>query len=583
MDINDHADAKNDVVDNAIERISWGKSRNELMCRFHNDGGLHRFSGDAPFETRLLSHVGTDVDRSLHINDLVDAKNDVVDNAVERISWGKSRNELMCRFHNVGGLHRFSGDAPFETPLLSHVDTIVDPSLHIKDLIDAKKEGLDNAVERISWGKSDIAGATNSVVDNAVERISWGKSRDELMCRFQNYGGLHRFSGDAPFETRVQTHLGVIVKPPRYCHTYKALTPSSRRTRDAAIAYKMDRCKAMKRNTKHKQDRNTCKKFLKQKKRLKCVKVPSCLALSKLTFLTIEQITKQVVICDGGNANCDAISAMGEDIYCLSIRNGDLWVADTSNASLGLRHISKGNTFPTFIRLPRKESLQLMCNGRELCNAMKQCALSQQQSLTRGVKRHVFSNSKSKYCCIGVQPGRNARGLLSGLYKIKRQFESKDWDTLQKSLCRAEHAFDKYLNTDVIRHITCAKSHVNYNTMTPSTDSSVKAKSARYYSGLGFGLNVHLRAHTDMDFTMSIVQAHIDGIDYTDNDAVICYFAFPRIGIAVALRPGDYLLFNPQEPHCISSRCKNDDEIYSMSSYLKTAVVGLNDNSNSIV
>jgi len=91
-----------------------------------------------------------------------------------------------------------------------------------------------------------------------------------------------------------------------------------------------------------------------------------------------------------------------------------------------------------------------MCNGRELCNAVKQCALSQQQPLTRGVKRHVFSNSGNKYCCVSVQPGRNARGVLSGLYKIKQEFQSKDWDILQTSLCWAEHAFAKYFNTDVI-------------------------------------------------------------------------------------------------------------------------------------
>ncbi len=89
--------------------------------------------------------------------------------------------------------------------------------------------------------------------------------------------------------------------------------------------------------------------------------------------------------------------------------------------------------------------------------------------------------------------------------------------------------------------------------MVPSLFSSKKAKLARYYNGLGFGVNVYLRAHTDKDFTMSIVQAHIDGQVYRDNDAVICYFAFPRIGIAVALQPGNFLLFNPEEPHCILS------------------------------
>jgi len=82
---------------------------------------------------------------------------------------------------------------------------------------------------------------------------------------------------------------------------------------------------------------------------------------------------------------------------------------------------------------------------------------------------------------------------------------------------------------------------------------------------------------------MSIVQAHIDNHDYQLNDRIVIYFAFPRIGIAVALRPGDFLLFDPQEPHSISSCCKAEDEIFCASSYLKTAIVGLNDNSNTVV
>ncbi len=138
------------------------------------------------------------------------------------------------------------------------------------------------------------------------------------------------------------------------------------------------------------------------------------------------------------------------------------------------------------------------------------------------------------------------------------------------------------MDTDIIRHISYARSRVNFNTMVPSPSLSHK-KTARYYNGLGFGINVYLRSHIDRDFTMSIVQAHIDNHTYQVDDKILCYFAFPRIGIAVALRPGDFLLFNPQEPHSISSRCRKEDEIFCISCYLKTAVVGLNDNSNSIV
>jgi hypothetical protein len=194
----------------------------------------------------------------------------------------------------------------------------------------------------------------------------------------------------------------------------------------------------------------------------------------------------------------------------------------------------------------------------------------------------VFIENKNKYCCVGAQPGRAQKGVQSGFYRMKHGFESKDWDTLHNLLRRAEYAFDKYMDTDIIRHISCARSRVNFKTMEPSPFSS-QQKTARYYNGLGFGINIFLRSHVDRDFTMSIVQVHIDDHVYQVDDQIVCYFAFPRIGIAVALRPGDFLLFNPQEPHSVSSRCRKEDEIYCVSSYLKTAVVGLNDNSNTVV
>jgi hypothetical protein len=70
---------------------------------------------------------------------------------------------------------------------------------------------------------------------------------------------------------------------------------------------------------------------------------------------------------------------------------------------------------------------------------------------------------------------------------------------------------------------------------------------------------------------------------YQNDDWIVCYFAFPQIGIAAALQPGDILMFNPQEPHCISLRCNKDDNIYCISSYLKTQVGRLNDNSNMVI
>jgi hypothetical protein len=164
----------------------------------------------------------------------------------------------------------------------------------------------------------------------------------------------------------------------------------------------------------------------------------------------------------------------------------------------------------------------------------------------------------NKYCCIGAQPGRAERGVQSCLYRLKCVFPSKEWDSIHRVLKRAEYAFNRYMDTDIIQHISCARSQVKFKMMEQSPSSTHK-KSARYYNGLNFGINDYLRSHINWDFTMSIVQAHINYHDYQVDDRILCYFAFPRIGTAVALQLGDFLIFNPQELHSISSCCKSGE------------------------
>jgi hypothetical protein len=156
----------------------------------------------------------------------------------------------------------------------------------------------------------------------------------------------------------------------------------------------------------------------------------------------------------------------------------------------------------------------------------------------------------------------------SGLHRLKYRFPSKEWDSTHRVLKHAEYAFNRYMDTDIIQHISCARSWVKFKTMEPSPSSTHK-KSARYYNGLGFGINVYLRSHIGWDFAMSIGQAHINNHDYQVDDRILCSFAFPLIGTAVALRPGDSLLFNPQEPNSISSHCKSGDEIFAFLLTLK--------------
>jgi hypothetical protein len=93
----------------------------------------------------------------------------------------------------------------------------------------------------------------------------------------------------------------------------------------------------------------------------------------------------------------------------------------------------------------------------------------------------------NKYCCVGAQPGRAERGVQSGLYRLKYGFPSKEWDSIHSVLKPAEYAFDRYMDTDIIRHISYARSWVKFKTMEPSPLSTHK-KLARYYNGLGLEL-----------------------------------------------------------------------------------------------
>jgi hypothetical protein len=261
------------------------------------------------------------------------------------------------------------------------------------------------------------------------------------------------------------------------------------------------------------------------------VKISIVVSKWEIQFLTVDFIKENILVCDGGDTTSEAIrkNLSVSNIHSLRIINGDLWVADTTNASIGLRLILPGVTSsPVFIRLLRGVSLDIMNNGQRICRAMRVTASTQCQSLPRGTLNRVFTEGGNKYCCVGAQPGRAERGVQLGLYRLKNSLPSKEWDTIHKVVKRAEHAFDKVMDTDIIQHVSCAKKCVHFRTMEPSPSSS-NERSARYYNGLGFGINVFLRCHVDRDFTMSIVQAHIDEQDYKIDNQVICYFALPAL------------------------------------------------------
>ena len=142
-----------------------------------------------------------------------------------------------------------------------------------------------------------------SVVEDAIERNSWGKSRREQMCRFPITGGLHRTSGDAPFETPTLQN-----PVPVWCHIHKSNSSSSKRTQVAAVAYKQSLLdELVRRSTKHKRTLNASNKKRTQIYRLKDVVVGKGILTPKR--FNLNYIRNNVVVCDGGATDLDAIKS----------------------------------------------------------------------------------------------------------------------------------------------------------------------------------------------------------------------------------------------------------------------------------
>ena len=99
------------------------------------------------------------------------------------------------------------------------------------------------------------------------------------------------------------------------------------------------------------------------------------------------------------------------------------------------------------------------------------------------------------------------------------------------------------------------------------------------FRAFDFGINVHLVLNTDEDATYSVASLYKSDHMYKTKENILTYFSFPFLLMAVELCARYVLIFNAHEPCSISSRRNNDDVVYCVSMYLKTADVGLNDNS----
>jgi hypothetical protein len=251
----------------------------------------------------------------------------------------------------------------------------------------------------------------------------------------------------------------------------------------------------------------------------------------------------------------------------------DLKVIDTmSGARLTLP--SGDNVFTL---IPRPYVVEKLTRVNQTIEALHALEDAESKAEVRGIKRVPVAEDNGKYTTVGLKPNRGSTGIIESWPK-----RLSDWSKTQiRDLMKRCHEVAKgFIPGNDLRGLRSAQWFADWPSM-------VGMPSEPIWGSLACGKNYCLNSHTDEDFFYSlttIVSQH--GLQpgrfdkYRLDAEVTNYFAFAEQGVAVALRPGDMLLFNPLYQHCLTSRTLQyqEKDVFCVSLYLKTAVVGGNNN-----
>lgn len=230
-----------------------------------------------------------------------------------------------------------------------------------------------------------------------------------------------------------------------------------------------------------------------------------------------------------------------------------------------------------FFLIPRLEAIHDMTNVNKIMSSLYALEKGKGKPEIRGKTRITVAEDNGKYATVGLKANRATTGV-SEIWPKTLSDEHRD--SIRRLMRRCEEAAKGYLPSNALRGLRIAHLLGEWKEISGVSSSPI-------WGSLACGKNYYLNSHVDDDFFYSLTTVASergirDDIDRYNIDADICnFFTFAEQGIAVALRPGDMLIFNPLYQHCLSSRTLDyeADDVFCISLYLKTAVVGQNDNS----
>jgi hypothetical protein len=229
-----------------------------------------------------------------------------------------------------------------------------------------------------------------------------------------------------------------------------------------------------------------------------------------------------------------------------------------------------------FTLIPRLYAIDKLRQVKKTVMSLRALEDLQYKAEIRGKKRIAVAEDNGKYITVGLKPNRSHKGITESWPKKITDDVRKE---ITKLMTRCGEVGKGYIESNEIRGLRIAQVLQQWKEIKGVASQPI-------WGSLACGKNYYLNSHTDEDFFYSLTTIASeygvqDGKDIYNVDAEVCnYFNFAEQGIAVALRPGDVLLFNPMYHHCLSSRTSfyQNSDVFCLSLYLKTAVVGGNDN-----
>jgi hypothetical protein len=244
----------------------------------------------------------------------------------------------------------------------------------------------------------------------------------------------------------------------------------------------------------------------------------------------------------------------------------------------GAKHFDKNGTL-IFLLIPRKLILEQKPNPSEVTPVLRNILIKNKNNLKRGVSRQGLS---THYATLGTHATR-----FGGThYKPGKNITPSEMKCLETLMNKVFMLAKIFLPFGLLSALFTTKKMNNDNSCF-GEHSNEQSMYSFIWSSIAMSFNYISQAHIDEDsFLSALVVNHRFSNLKTQNqyDLIMknaAHFIFPTLGIAVALKPGDVLLFNPLVPHCVSQRTEyyKSEEVYLTSFYLKNKQISLNDNS----